>query len=157
MPSVSSNRGYVPRQEYDTAFPRVPKLAVNNIIGLDKYYRSATLLLRQVGPTCGPIPRAVVLSRITKNIRWCCRRTSTGTPGTITSCTLCSCALPGVPRCALVQHLEALPLASVPKLCATACSLVLETIPQHANFGKGGRREYEQERFKEVSVPHWPR
>lgn len=42
-----------------------------------------------------------------------------------------------------------------PKSLITARSLVLETIPQHANFGKGGRREYEQERFKEVL--YWPR
>ena len=52
MPSVGSNRGSVPRQDFSTPFPNVPKLAVNNIIGLDKYYRSATLLLRQVGLTC---------------------------------------------------------------------------------------------------------
>ena len=48
MPSVSSNRGSAPRQDYTSPFPSVPKRPVNNIIGLDKYYRSATYLLRQV-------------------------------------------------------------------------------------------------------------
>ena len=52
MPSVSSNRGSAPRQDFTTPFPDVPKRPVNNIIGLDKYYRSATYLLRQVLATC---------------------------------------------------------------------------------------------------------
>ena len=42
------------------------------------------------------------------------------------------------------------PWAHGQRFSVAARSLVLETIPQHANFGKGGRREYEQERFKEV-------
>ena len=71
MPSVSSNRGSAPRQDFVTAFPRVPKLAVNNIIGLDKYYRSATLLLRQVGTHM--LPRVHLLREL-----FCCFASHTG-------------------------------------------------------------------------------
>jgi hypothetical protein len=47
MPSVGVSRREQ-KGHYSSAFPRIVKVPVNNIIGLDKYYRSATLLLRQV-------------------------------------------------------------------------------------------------------------
>jgi len=46
MPAVGFNRQHAPLE----LLPAVPPRAVNHIISLDKYYRSAHLLLRQVSP-----------------------------------------------------------------------------------------------------------
>lgn len=45
MPAARS--GNLSRQA-SSGVPNVPSFGVNNLIGLDKYYRSANLLLRQV-------------------------------------------------------------------------------------------------------------
>jgi hypothetical protein len=46
MPAVGFHRQHTPLE----LLPAVPTRAVNHIISLDKYYRSAHLLLRQVSP-----------------------------------------------------------------------------------------------------------
>lgn len=54
MPAVGSHRQLAPVD----ILPAVPTRAVNNIISLDKYYRSANLLLRQVQGLTGIIAAA---------------------------------------------------------------------------------------------------
>lgn len=51
MPSVNG-LGRDPFARHPSVLPKILRLQVNNIIGLDKYYRSATLLLRQVETPC---------------------------------------------------------------------------------------------------------
>ncbi len=67
MPSVNGvRRGIGVRQQ--PALPRILTVKVNNIIGLDKYYRSATLLLRQVCCVLQRYKFSVPLARTNCNV-----------------------------------------------------------------------------------------
>ena len=52
MPAVGSHRRH---DTHDLLLPAVPPRPVNHVISLDRYYRSADLVLRQVG-THGCLP-----------------------------------------------------------------------------------------------------
>ena len=106
MPSVGVSRRDL-KAYNGSAFPRIVKVPINNIIGLDKYYRSATLLLRQV--TCLPLRSlcaqpafctskpALTHTGHDRQLLYCLHRLIIILLiGIITSCTPCSCALQGL-------------------------------------------------------------
>lgn len=114
MPSVNG-LGRDPFARHPSVLPKILRLQVNNIIGLDKYYRSATLLLRQVETPVHFVPwpvfRCVRKGAVHRSIPcmlgwksvagvtlapWHCRRMNTVTWATIISCSPCSCGLPGI-------------------------------------------------------------
>ena len=156
MPAVGSYRR---QNTHDLLLPAVPPRPVNHVISLDRYYRSADLVLRQVGTYgCRRTSCKLVLHRTCCNLalssRLCSLQASEYRAAGneyqlyVMLMRFAGCALSPAHHGYVFISLAR---CRAPQMCSCQRRLVIETIPQHKDFPRAsaGRKPALPARYRE--------